>query len=307
MTTHNIALKRSFLQHVDTDHLPTPTKETKAAVWYDLTPVHIGRLRAQADGLAAMRPQEGDAHKRKLAIANINRSGASVLELLSDYAGEEPQVGESAQKAAVDPSQVTYSALVGAFARFNAELFGGRLPPVMLILNRKRNAHGYFHAEQWRGREGGDNVHEIALNPDTMGRTVEEVLSTLVHEMTHHEQQCFGKPSKNGHHNKEWGGYMRAVGLEPRGVGKCAGKDVGRTVSHDIIEGGPFAVLVAEMIAEGLDLSYVTNSFTVDTVKKKKDRSKVKHSCPECDLNVWCKEGSYIMCGDCGVQLEEVL
>lgn len=205
---------------------------------------------------------------------------------------------------AVDPSKVTYDALVGAFARFNETLFEGRLPPVMLVLHRKKNAHGYFWADQWKGRDGDQKVDEIALNPETMGRTVPEVLSTLVHEMTHLEQQHFGKPGKNGHHNKEWGDLMDRVGLTPRGVGKCEGKRTGRTISHDILEGGPFDLEVKAMIEEGIDLSYIANSFNV-VKEKKRDRSKVKHTCPDCDANVWCKEGMHVVCGDCDRQMEE--
>lgn len=204
----------------------------------------------------------------------------------------------------VDPSKVTYDALVGAFARFNEKLFEGRLPPVMLVLHRKKNAHGYFWAQQWKGRTGDATVDEIALNPETMGRTVPEVLSTLVHEMTHLEQQHFGKPGKNGHHNKEWGDLMDRVGLTPRGVGKCEGKRTGRTVSHDILEGGPFDLECKAMIDEGIDLSYIANSFNKTTVKKR-DRSKVKHTCPECEANVWCKEGMHVVCGDCDRQMGE--
>jgi len=208
--------------------------------------------------------------------------------------------------AHTDPSRATYDALMTAFAHFNATLFEDRLPQVMLVLQRKRNTHGYFWASQWKSREGDTSVDEIALNPETMGRTFEEVLSTLAHEMTHLEQQHFGKPGKNGHHNKEWGTLMDRIGLAPRGVGRCAGKRTGRTITHDIVADGPFAVECAKLKADGVDLSYITASH-LQAAPKKKDRSKVKHSCPDCDSNVWCKEGTYIICGDCNQQMEEAL
>ena len=52
--------------------------------------------------------------------------------------------------------------------------------------------HGYFHLEQFEHRDGPHAISEIALNPRSFGRTVEEVLSTLVHEMVHAWQYRFG-------------------------------------------------------------------------------------------------------------------
>ena len=59
-------------------------------------------------------------------------------------------------------------------------------------------------------------------------RTNEQTLSTLVHEMTHLQQQHFGKPSRSGYHNKEWGLLMRAVGLIPSSTGEPGGKETGQ-------------------------------------------------------------------------------
>lgn len=113
------------------------------------------------------------------------------------------------------PTAETYTGLDRAFDHFNKALFEERLPPVVFTLTRKRNTHGYFWAEQFAHRADGDTTHEIALNPNTMSRDLKDVLSTLVHEMTHLEQQEFGKPSKNGHHNKEWVKLMERVGTDP--------------------------------------------------------------------------------------------
>ena len=37
--------------------------------------------------------------------------------------------------------------------------------------------------------------------------------------MTHLEQAHFGKPSRNGYHNKEWADLMERVGLMPSDTG----------------------------------------------------------------------------------------
>jgi hypothetical protein len=59
--------------------------------------------------------------------------------------------------------------------------------------------------------------------------------------MVHQEQDHFGKPSRNGYHNKGWGLLMERVGLMPSSTGKPGGKRTGQKVSHYILADGPFA------------------------------------------------------------------
>ena len=198
----------------------------------------------------------------------------------------------------------TYELLHLAFDAFNAELFEGRLPPAMLLLHRHRNAHGYFSAEQWRLREDeGERLHEIALNPETMGRGPAEVLSTLAHEMVHHEQQVFGKVTKSNPHNAEWGEWMRRIGLEPVNATDPAKKPTGRKVTHNIEPGGPFAVSCERFLAQHPDALAVFAAPAVAAKERKRDLSKVKHTCPQCDANVWGKMGIRVYCGDCDEQM----
>ena len=198
------------------------------------------------------------------------------------------------------PTTETYTALETAFGHFNAELFGKRLPPVMFTLTRRTGAHGYFHAEQFKHRADGDQTHEIALNPNTMDRDIRAVLSTLVHEMTHLEQQEYGTPSKGGHHNMEWARMMMAVGLTPTDTGVEGGKMTGRKVTHMIDEGGPFDVAL-EGLGPDFDIPYFTQPRA--KAEKKRDLSKVKHTCPSCDAKAWAKMGSRLICGDCNEEL----
>lgn len=193
------------------------------------------------------------------------------------------------------PSTETYAGLERAFNHFNERLFDNRLPPVMFTLTRRRGAHGYFWAEQFKHRDG-DSTHEIALNPNTMDRNIEAVLSTLVHEMTHLEQQEYGKPGKNGHHNAEWAQLMLRVGLTPT---DGSGKMTGRKITHTIDEGGPFDVALSELMP--FDIPYFTQPREAGA--KKKDLSKVKHQCPSCEARAWAKLGSRLVCGDCNEEL----
>lgn len=192
------------------------------------------------------------------------------------------------------PTSETYNGLQLAFDHFNEQLFENRLPPVLFTLTRKGKAHGYFWAEQFKHRDG-DTTHEIALNPNSMDRNIEAVLATLVHEMTHLEQQEYGTPSKNGHHNMEWAGLMERVGLIASNTGEPGGAQTGRQMTHYIDESGPFVKAMQELMP--FDLPYFTAPR--EASEKKKDLSKVKTTCPCCDTKAWCKKGTRIVCGDC--------
>ena len=194
------------------------------------------------------------------------------------------------------PTAQTYTALETAFDHFNATLFEGRLTPVMFTLTRKRGAHGYFWAEQFANKdEALGRTHEIALNPQTMDRSIEAVLSTLVHEMTHLEQELYGQPGKKGFHNLAWAALMKRVGLTPTDTGAEGGKMTGRKVTHMIDAGGAFELAMADLMP--FDIPYFTQP--VAAAEKKKDLSKVKFTCPCCGFRAWAKVEANLMCGDC--------
>src|SRR6266700_1312602 len=83
------------------------------------------------------------------------------------------------------------------------------LPKVLFTLQRHANTRGYFSPERFNGRIDNAAVHELALNPDSfIGRTDEEILSTLVHEMAHVWQQAHGKAPRRSYHDRQWAGKM---------------------------------------------------------------------------------------------------
>jgi hypothetical protein len=201
------------------------------------------------------------------------------------------------------PTAETYLGLDRAFNHFNETLFENRLPPVVFTLTRKRaNNLGYFWADQFKHREDGDTTHEISMNPHNLDRDIKAVLATLVHEMTHLEQQEYGKPSKNGHHNREWVKLMLRVGLIPSDTGEVGGKQTGRQMTHYAEEGGVFEQAFDALMP--FDIPYFTQPRTAGGAKKK-DLSKVKRECPCCNAKAWAKQGMNVICGDCNEQMIE--
>ena len=212
-----------------------------------------------------------------------------------------------------------------AFDYFNEQLFSNRLPKVIITTQRHRGSYGFFCPESYIQRDFDDdgdmlvpefNVHEISIMPDGMyGRPDREVLSTLVHEMCHLQQQEQGKPSRNGYHNKQWGDYMRAIGLEPSSYGKNdrrnpelpeeekekygEGTSTGQKVSHFIIPNGSFDKACAKLLNSGFTLDLQQAPRLIENTKK----NKLKYTCPNCGINAWAKHGIKLACGKCMIQM----
>jgi hypothetical protein len=200
----------------------------------------------------------------------------------------------------VTPTVAVHTMLDNAFNFFNRRLFDDELPVCLITIQRSRHAHGYFWGEMVTSRKGDAKLDEIMMNGETMGRDPAVVLSTLVHEMTHVWQHHYGKPAKGGYHNKEWAKKMHEVGLIPSTTGAEGGAETGKQCSHYIDPEGHFSVFVEEFLkSASLDWHLLS---AVGKVKKK-DLSKVKHTCPECGLKVWGKLGIKVFCEEHDVRL----
>jgi hypothetical protein len=199
--------------------------------------------------------------------------------------------------ASLSPTKVTYDRFQRAYQWFNRKLFDNRLPNCLITMQRRAGSYGYFARQRFATRDGANVTDEIALNPNAFRhQPVEEILSTLVHEMTHLEQFHFGNPSRGGYHNKEWAGLMKRVGLQPSNTGRPGGKETGSRMSHYTVQGGPFERTCKDLLGTGFTLDYVDIWPQTD---RKKAESKTRYTCPGCGLNAWGKPALHLICGEC--------
>lgn len=204
------------------------------------------------------------------------------------------------------PTKRTYDRLNEAYSHFNRALFANALPPCLITMQRRNATFGYFAGDRFATLDGQEKTDEIALNPSHFHtRTLEEILSTLVHEMAHLWQHHHGKPSRPGYHNAQWAKRMQQVGLIPSNTGEPGGKRTGQKMGHYIVEHGAFAAAVATLVAKGFTLPYVELwSDDVASKRKKKASSKTKYTCPDCNANAWAKPAARLICGSCEVALQ---
>ncbi len=220
------------------------------------------------------------------------------------------------------PTRDTYDAFQHAYDHFNWMLFEAELPNCLITLQRKGRTYGYFHRKRF-AREDGKICDEIALNPAHFrSRSAEEVLSTLVHEMTHLWQFHFGTPGRGRYHNRQWAEKMKSLGLHPSDTGSPGGRELGDRVSHYIMDGGSFARAADELIESGFVIEWREplarpakihpsgasgaggSAAPIHPSRSSKEGKRIKYSCPACGLNAWAKHDALLVCGADRINME---
>jgi hypothetical protein len=217
------------------------------------------------------------------------------------------------------PTKEAYNELQAAYDWFNAQLFNGDLPPCLITLQRKtERVRGYFSPRRF-DKASGEHTDELAMNPmHFRRRSVQETLSTLVHEMVHVWQHHRGKSGRGGYHNKEWGAKMKAVGLYPSNTGQPGGKETGDQMTHYIIEGGVFQATLATLLKKGFQITWAewmpepksisapgVDGNCDDDIEKPSPSDKsnrVKYVCGQCSAKAWGKPKLLLVCGKCRVE-----
>ncbi len=139
-----------------------------------------------------------------------------------------------------NPTSELYQSIEILYDYFNQSLFHNELPNVLFTTQRQNGMFGYFSADRWTNTEGG-KCHEIAINPLYVAKsTLIELMQTLVHEMCHCWQYCYGKPSIKTYHNKEWSNKMKLLGLMPSSTGKPGGAMTGQCIADYPLPNGKF-------------------------------------------------------------------
>ena len=155
------------------------------------------------------------------------------------------------------PTIEIYSALQRAYDHFNTTLFGGKLPSVLIVLQRKTKTMGYVSYQRWESGDGR-TVDELAVNPEFfLGFSNLETLQTMVHEMVHIWQQHFGNPSRRCYHNHEWANKMISLGLMPSHTGRPGGRRVGQKIAEYAYSDGSFFISALRLFFSGFGLPWV--------------------------------------------------
>jgi hypothetical protein len=244
----------------------------------------------------------------------------------------------------MNPTAATYAALDAAFEYFNHSLFDAALPPCLITLRSSRRSYGHLHSRRFVN-VAGEQADELALNPGYFAlQSIEEVMSTIVHEMVHHWQHHLGKPSRSTPHNTEWANKMEAIGLMPSSTGQPGGKRTGHRVADYILPGGAFIKACEGMPRERIALPWLDRHLPIAPAEMAQMRTRlrdtgaavvgesmpvdeatangvelkltpraprtpsrrVKHECPGCRARAWAPPETRLSCGACAQALVPV-
>jgi predicted SprT family Zn-dependent metalloprotease len=161
-----------------------------------------------------------------------------------------------AMKLHKSPTEQSYEELQFAYDWFNERLFESSLPPCLITFQRNKSSMGYFSSERFVNHSG-KRTDEIALNPEYFAViSIEELLSTLVHEQAHLWQRHFGTPGRGKYHNQEWANKMLSIGLCPSDTGQPGGKQTGDHMSDYIVVNGRFSEQCSALLATNFRVSW---------------------------------------------------
>jgi len=237
------------------------------------------------------------------------------------------------------PTLALYGALQRAYDHFNAELFDGRLSQCLISLRSSSRVYGYHHHRRFIAPDGRE-IDELGLHPGFFTlRPVEEVLSTLVHEMVHHWQREFGTPTDSNPHNREWSRRMEDLGLPPSSTGLPGGRQTGRTMSHYLHPDGAYLASCRRLLATGFVLPWLDRhapepiahaehrraalaaagvelalsdppsatlppagdgAAPIVAPPPKRTPTRVKFACARCETKAWASPETALICGVCG-------
>lgn len=103
------------------------------------------------------------------------------------------------------------------FDLFNKALYSGKLPtPLMTVQSTGRmSAYGWFCGGAWKGEGKDETLPEINICAEHLARPINDIMSTLIHEMVHLDNFASGISdcNANQYHNKKFKVAAEKIGF----------------------------------------------------------------------------------------------
>lgn len=199
------------------------------------------------------------------------------------------------------------------YRELNNDRFNGELEECIITIQSARGSYGHVTCGKvWKvnGMSVQANRYELNIAAEELNRPIENVVSTLLHEMTHiynmmHDIQDCSRG--NTYHNKKFKEKAESVGLR---------------IDHDKKYGwtitSPTEELIDYVIEKGWTDILLNRGRGIDMVSRKggetdgeqqvgkRPSSTRKYMCPCCHNSVRATKAVNIICADCG-QLMQVV
>ena len=196
------------------------------------------------------------------------------------------------------------------FDLLNEEFFENELSRPTITIQSTPRAYGHFSLREdtWVSKLGG--THEINIGAGTLSRPIEEVVSTLLHEMVHYynyERGVQDCSRGNTYHNRKFREEAERRGLivehsDKYGWSHTSPSDL---LLDFVLENNLSDILINRNEFSGFQMgSTGTHSGTSITPTAKKSSSR-KYICPCCGTSIRATKKVNIGCLDCGAPMIE--
>lgn len=197
-----------------------------------------------------------------------------------------------------------------AYDLLNRDFFNNELSSVVITLTPDKSAYGYYTTVE-NIKINGTPKRQINIGTDTMGRPIENVIATLLHEMTHHYnatvlkiQDC----SRSGlYHNKKFKESAEKDGLlhikYAPSVGWSYTEPTEKLIEWILNQDRLTDVYFSYLYDIG-KTGKPTGTPKGKTTGKSPTTHSIKYQCPLCGISCRATKPIYIICGDCGVEME---
>ena len=196
------------------------------------------------------------------------------------------------------------------FDLLNETFFENELSRPTITIQSTPRAYGHFSLREdtWVSKLGG--THEINIGAGTLSRPIEEVVSTLLHEMVHYynyERGVQDCSRGNTYHNRKFREEAERRGLlvehsDKYGWSHTSPSDL---LLDFVLENDLTDILINRNEFSGFQMGGTgTHNGTPITPTAKKSSSR-KYICPCCGTSIRATKKVNIGCLDCGVQMIE--
>ena len=196
------------------------------------------------------------------------------------------------------------------FDLLNEEFFENELSRPTITIQSTPRAYGHFSLREdtWVSKLGG--THEINIGAGTLSRPIEEVVSTLLHEMVHYynyERGVQDCSRGNTYHNRKFREEAERRGLivehsDKYGWSHTSPSDL---LLDFVLDNDLSDILINRNEFSGFQMGGTgTHNGTPITPTAKKSSSR-KYICPCCGTSIRATKKVNIGCLDCGVPMIE--
>ena len=199
------------------------------------------------------------------------------------------------------------------YRQLNKDFFNNELEEVLITIQSTRNAYGHVTTRRIWNSKNGLSRYELNIGAGTLDRPIENVVSTMLHEMVHiyHLMNDIQDTSRgNTYHNKKFKAKAESVGLII---------DYDQRIGYSITSPSDSLILyICEQGWTDIDMNRDegisfggtgkggNSAAPTPTAPTKKPSSTRKLQCPCCRNSVRATKSVNISCGDCMEKMLEV-